>query len=200
MFTVGLQSNVALVAPFLLLAQGVKFSYPPIPGLAEMWARQVWHCPYCHGFEVNGQRLLAVGDEIWVKGMSDLLPIWTDKIMWASVSDVTEMRPIEGGLAAVVCGAEEFFAQCVVQTTVVARDGLADMLGCIRNEKGQVVTDDVGRTNVEKVYAAGDQTPAGGQVNLAVAAGHAAAIAINEAIGLPADQTGHSAGLSSLNT
>src|SRR6185295_9951561 len=28
-----------------------------IPGLAERWGQSVLHCPYCHGYELSGQRL-----------------------------------------------------------------------------------------------------------------------------------------------
>jgi hypothetical protein len=31
------------------------------PGLAEGWGETVLHCPYCHGYEVRGQRLGIVG-------------------------------------------------------------------------------------------------------------------------------------------
>ncbi len=37
----------------LLLATGLLDELPPIKGLAELWGRGVFHCPYCHGFEVR---------------------------------------------------------------------------------------------------------------------------------------------------
>lgn len=45
----------------VLLATGVRDALPPIPGVAELWGRDVVHCPYCHGFEVRGRRLVVVG-------------------------------------------------------------------------------------------------------------------------------------------
>src|SRR3569623_1014992 len=38
----------------VLLALGVRDELPPIPGLAERWGRTVFHCPYCHGYEIEG--------------------------------------------------------------------------------------------------------------------------------------------------
>ena len=35
---------------------------PDIPGLRERWARDVLHCPYCHGWEVRDRRLGVLGD------------------------------------------------------------------------------------------------------------------------------------------
>ena len=26
---------------------------PAIPGFRELWGRGVFHCPYCHGYELN---------------------------------------------------------------------------------------------------------------------------------------------------
>ncbi|EYD75527.1 Thioredoxin reductase [Rubellimicrobium mesophilum DSM 19309] len=41
----------------ILLATGVSDQLPAIPGLAERWGRSVFHCPYCHGYELNEGRV-----------------------------------------------------------------------------------------------------------------------------------------------
>ena len=53
----------AVTARRLLVATGVRDELPPVPGLAERWGVDVLHCPYCHGWEVRGQRIgiLATG-------------------------------------------------------------------------------------------------------------------------------------------
>jgi thioredoxin reductase len=38
----------------ILLATGVTDLLPAVPGLAERWGRSVFHCPYCHGYEIGG--------------------------------------------------------------------------------------------------------------------------------------------------
>jgi thioredoxin reductase len=43
----------------LLLATGVVDELPEKPGFKELWGRGVYHCPYCHGWEVR-DRPLAV--------------------------------------------------------------------------------------------------------------------------------------------
>ena len=43
----------------LLLATGVVDELPEKPGFKEFWGRGVYHCPYCHGWEVR-DRPLAV--------------------------------------------------------------------------------------------------------------------------------------------
>jgi thioredoxin reductase len=41
----------------LILATGVVDDLPAIPGLSQRWGRSVFHCPYCHGYELNRGRL-----------------------------------------------------------------------------------------------------------------------------------------------
>ena len=45
----------------LLLATGVYDELPERPGFREFWGRGIYHCPYCHGWEVR-DRPLAVLD------------------------------------------------------------------------------------------------------------------------------------------
>jgi thioredoxin reductase len=53
----------SVAARRLLVATGARDVLPDVPGLAERWGVDVLHCPYCHGFEVRGQRIgvLATG-------------------------------------------------------------------------------------------------------------------------------------------
>lgn len=37
----------------VILATGVADELPAIPGIAERWGRSVFHCPYCHGYELD---------------------------------------------------------------------------------------------------------------------------------------------------
>jgi thioredoxin reductase len=41
----------------LLVATGLRDVLPDVPGLATRWGIDVLHCPYCHGWEVRGQRI-----------------------------------------------------------------------------------------------------------------------------------------------
>ncbi|ABS01997.1 NAD(P)/FAD-dependent oxidoreductase [Kineococcus radiotolerans] len=45
----------------LLLASGLVDELPDVPGLREFWGSSVLHCPYCHGWEVRGQRIGVLG-------------------------------------------------------------------------------------------------------------------------------------------
>lgn len=44
----------------ILFASGLVDELPEIPGLAEHWGTSVLHCPFCHGYEVAGKRLVVL--------------------------------------------------------------------------------------------------------------------------------------------
>jgi len=41
----------------MILATGMDYRYPDLPGVAERWGRSVFHCPFCHGWEVRDRPL-----------------------------------------------------------------------------------------------------------------------------------------------
>ncbi|MBE7187007.1 FAD-dependent oxidoreductase [Jatrophihabitans endophyticus] len=47
----------AFLARRVLFATGSRDELPAVPGLDRQWGRGVLHCPYCHGWEVRGQRI-----------------------------------------------------------------------------------------------------------------------------------------------
>ncbi|MEZ5237058.1 MAG: NAD(P)/FAD-dependent oxidoreductase [Acidimicrobiales bacterium] len=59
-FTVTMASGLTRTARRILLATGLTDVLPAIDGLAERWGRQVIHCPYCHGWEVQDQRIVVI--------------------------------------------------------------------------------------------------------------------------------------------
>ncbi|CAL9350616.1 NAD(P)/FAD-dependent oxidoreductase [Streptomyces atacamensis] len=52
-FRLSLDDGAAVAAGRLLVATGLADGLPGVPGLAELWGRDVLHCPYCHGWEVR---------------------------------------------------------------------------------------------------------------------------------------------------
>lgn len=62
-FTVRLADGGAARGRRLLVATGLVDVLPEVPGLAELWGKDVLHCPYCHGWEVRDRAIgiLATG-------------------------------------------------------------------------------------------------------------------------------------------
>ena len=62
-FEVDLAGGETHTARRLLLAHGMDYVLPAVPGVAALWGDRVFHCPYCHGWEVRDRRVavLATG-------------------------------------------------------------------------------------------------------------------------------------------
>src|SRR5918993_531425 len=60
-FRLKLRGADSVTARRLVLATGLVDELPAIDGLAELWGRSAFHCPYCHGFEVSDRCLAVLG-------------------------------------------------------------------------------------------------------------------------------------------
>lgn len=65
----------------VLLATGVVDEHPDVDGFSRLWARSLFHCPYCHGWEVRGQRLGVWGKAAGILHLAPMLRGWTDDIV-----------------------------------------------------------------------------------------------------------------------
>jgi thioredoxin reductase/SAM-dependent methyltransferase len=59
-FRVELAGGNSIVARRVLAATGLVDVLPDIEGLAELWGRDVIHCPFCHGYEVRDERIVMI--------------------------------------------------------------------------------------------------------------------------------------------
>ncbi|MGO3556113.1 MAG: NAD(P)/FAD-dependent oxidoreductase, partial [Microbacterium gubbeenense] len=77
---VKLREGDPLHARALIVASGLVDDLPDIPGLAERWGKSVLHCPYCHGWEVRGQRLAILATSPLGLHHAQLVRQWTDDL------------------------------------------------------------------------------------------------------------------------
>ena len=192
-----------LRAARVLLAMGMDYGAPELPGVAELWGDTVFHCPYCHGWEVRDRRLAVLGS-VAAMHRTLLLRQWSRDVVLltdgpaeldaderarldrAGVAiderPVTGLRGDDGKLAAVrfADGAELTRDGLLVPPVMQQRSGLAAELGAELNERGAVDADTFGRTTVPGLYAAGDVASRMPQVAGAIADGSRAAAAIND--------------------
>ena len=54
-------SGKSYAARQLVLAFGVVDELPELEGLRERWGESVFHCPYCHGYELKQGRIGVLG-------------------------------------------------------------------------------------------------------------------------------------------
>lgn len=195
----------------ILLATGMAYVPPELPGLDGLWGRSVFHCPFCHGWEVADQPLavLARGDR--AVHLALLLRCWSDDIVVltdgsADLDDAgralltgagiqVDERPVatldghDGELTAVTFadGSRLPRRGLLVAAALRQRDQLAAQLGVDITEPGPVAEDPVGvdplcRTSIPGVFAAGDLTGEMPQVAGAIAAGSRAAAAVVQSL------------------
>jgi thioredoxin reductase len=201
-FWVLLGDGQRISARRLLVTTGLRDELPDIPGLRERWARDVLHCPYCHGHEVRDRRLGVLGGDSGAVRYAQIVRQWTHDLVYFTPPDTlttTERSQLVARAIGVVEGEVE---QLVVDDDrlrgvrmndgcVVPRDALfvpprfvpnnrliVD-LGCDVDDDGWVTTDSTGRTSVPGVWAAGNVVDPRAQVITAAGAGSAAAIALN---------------------
>jgi thioredoxin reductase len=60
-FRVELQGDAPVVGERLLLASGMDYAIPELPGAAQLWGDTVFHCPFCHGWELRDRPLAILG-------------------------------------------------------------------------------------------------------------------------------------------
>jgi thioredoxin reductase len=186
----------------VLVATGLRDELPDVEGLAERWARDVLHCPYCHGWEVRDQQLGVLGGSPEAVRYAQIVRQWSHDVVYFTPAGVLNARE-RGELVARAIGVVEGDVRRVVVTDdrlsgvelddgrVVPRDvvfvpprfvpnsGLLARLDCDLDAQGWVSVDPVGRTSVRGVWAAGNVVNPRAQVITAAGEGSATAIALN---------------------
>jgi thioredoxin reductase len=187
-------SGIRHQARTVVLATGIKDGLPDIPGLAERWGKAVFHCPYCHGYELDRGRIgvLAVSEISMHHAL--MLPDWgttTFFINGAFEPSVDQLGQLAARGVAVEHGKIRALEGDPIDVVLedhrrIALDGLftatateistpiASQLGCdlADGPTGRFIrTDEMKATSVPGVFACGDAARAAGNVALAVGDG-----------------------------
>ncbi len=203
-FHVGIGGGATRSARRLVLATGVVDTLPPVPGLQERWGRHVFHCPYCHGYELGQGRIGVLGTSALSLHQALLLPDWgpttlfLDETMTLDAAQQAQLQargvavettPVERivGRADVVLrdGRTVALAGLFTVTSTAVAGQAAVSLGCgfTDGPMGPVVTTDAMKaTTVPGVFACGDAARAGGSVALAVGDGTVAGVAAHQSL------------------
>jgi thioredoxin reductase len=64
----------------VLLATGMDYDRPDVPGLADRWGRSAFHCPFCHGWEVRDRSLGVLDGGATGVERALLLRFWSDDV------------------------------------------------------------------------------------------------------------------------
>jgi thioredoxin reductase len=202
-FTITTESGKAFTSKKLMFASGVKDIMLPINGLEDCWGISVIHCPYCHGYEVKGQKtaILANGDAAihyvklllqWAKNLTlftngdaqfdaDQLAKLKEYNVGIVEGKIDKLKHSKGYIEEIIMqnGDVHPFKVMYFKPANEQHCNIPQQLGCELNEFGYIVTDDFQRTTVEGTYAGGDCTTMMRSVANAVAQGSKAGAMIN---------------------
>lgn len=203
-FVVTTASELTIHAKKILFATGVKDIMPAIEGFANCWGISVIHCPYCHGYEYKGQStgILMNGD--MAIDMAELIDNWTNQLtiftngkstisnsrleqflkfgqVQVVEKEIRSFQHLNGQLQQIefTDGSTQPLDAIYARPAFVQQSNIPELLGCNFTEAGYLVVDDMQKTNIPGIYAAGDNVTMRRSVSGAVATGGLAGAIIN---------------------
>lgn len=203
-FHVTLTTGEAFAARRLIFATGVSDELPPVPGLAERWGRSVFHCPYCHGFELEQGRIGVIATGPMSLHQAQLLPDWgavtfltngavsldddtrADLGRRGVTIEETRIEGIEGEATILLTdGRSLAFAGIFISSRCAPASAVPENMGCALMDTPlgqQLLTNDARETSIPGAYACGDAARAPHSVSLAVADGAWAAAQVHRSL------------------
>lgn len=140
----------------VILATGLRDDLPDIPGVGEVWGREVVHCPYCHGHEFAGRRVVLALEGEHRRILAAMLRRIGVEIVESS-SPVVGVELARGGLRVHLAAGDRLDVDGMfVAARTSAGSRFAEQLGGEILVDGCVAIDGSGRTGVPHLYAAGD--------------------------------------------
>lgn len=188
----------------LVLATGVRDDLPPIEGLAERWGKSVFHCPYCHGYELNEGRIGVLASGPLSVHQAQMLPHWGQVTFFTNgvcplddaqradlqargvqIDDTPVRRLVNVATVVLEDGRQDIMTGLFTYGRVHMTSPIAEQLGCAfeQGPLGPFIRTDEGRqTTVPAVFAAGDAMRSASSVALSVADGAMAGIGAHRSL------------------
>lgn len=203
-FEIVTESGERFAGRKLLFATGLFDIMPDISGFAECWGISVVHCPYCHGYEIKNKPTGVLADGDMGFEFTKFIANWTNDLVLLTNGPSTleddqrqalqkkgieiiekEISGIEhdGGhirQLRFADGSERSIAAIYARVAFRQHCTIPEELGCEITEQGFLQIDDMHRTSVPGIYAAGDATTMFRSVSAAVAAGGRAVAMLNK--------------------
>jgi len=206
-FRVTLETGDVVHCRRLLLTTGIRDILPEIEGMLRYYGRGVYHCPYCDGWEVRDQRLVAFGRPKGATGLALHLLSWSSDVVVCTNGELatpaqrarlerngvalieTPIAQLQGGegpegrLEGLVFqdGRPPLPADALfLSVPKVQHSTLPEALGCEVDDTGHIRVRGAQHTRVRGLYMAGDGVRDVHFAIVAAAQGARAAVAIQE--------------------
>ena len=207
-FEVELADGSVVRAKRLVVTTGLVDELPNVPGLRELWGKDVHHCPYCHGWELDGQAVGILGTDAmavhkalmlrqWVQDLTlfvhtapEPTPEQAEQLASRGIrivdGEVEALEMSDGRLARLrmVDGSAQTVQSVVINPVMKSRSELLCSLGLTPTPHPMgvgefIAADPAGLTEVPGVWVAGNVTDLSAGVIAAAAAGMVAAVSVN---------------------
>lgn len=203
LFYVSTSADKTFAGTKLIFATGVRDIMPDIPGFEDCWGKSVIHCPYCHGYEVRGERTGILGNGEYAFEFASLIFNWTKDLTVytngkSTLTDEQRQKLISHDIDIVEDEVERlehsdgylqkiFFknGKSAALKALYARPpfqqhcDIPESLGCEITDEGYIKVDPTQKTTIAGVYACGDNTIRMRSVANAVAMGTTAGAMVN---------------------
>jgi thioredoxin reductase len=203
-FTVITKEGTKINAKKLVFATGIIDTIPNIEGFGKCWGISIFHCPYCHGYEVKNKKLGVLGNgdlgfelaktichwadglTLYTNGTSTLTPeevlLLNKHGITVVENEITEIQHENGNIKQIHFKdtQPEHVDALFTQLPFIQQCDIPEKLGCEFNEYGFIHIDKTMQASVPGIYAAGDCLTLFRSVANAVAAGNKVGAMINK--------------------
>jgi thioredoxin reductase len=199
-------SGETFEARTILLATGIQETLPAIEGIYDYYGKSLFNCPFCDGWELRDKPLVILTEnEMGASHLPKLVYNWSHDLVVCTnghqvLNDEQKLFLEKYGIGIIeekivaLAGHSGQLERVVFENhPAIERAGglvgiqwkqattIGQDLGCETNNLGGIATDELGRTTIKGVYAAGDTvtTLMQAQLIMAAASGSKAAVGIN---------------------
>ncbi len=196
-FSIELKSGAKVRVRNIVLAHGITDNMPEIEGFKDLWGKLIYHCPFCHGYEVKNQKLALIAMSPMafhplplIASLTTDLVFMTNGKLKLNADQLRELRTYgirlderkitqlnrsanDSLLISFADGKqlERDGAFATLRLPVTQKSNLGDQLGCEKTEFGFYKISERNETSVPGVFAAGDSATMMHSVVAASAAG-----------------------------
>ncbi|MEC0281632.1 NAD(P)/FAD-dependent oxidoreductase [Terribacillus saccharophilus] len=198
------REGATYTAKKIILTTGLKETLPTVPNIQDYYGKSLFSCPYCDGWELRDKPLIVISENKNAVHMAKTLSQWSKDLIVCTNGHsvipeaeaqllkkhgiriieerINQLHGQNGNLEKVsfADGTKIERSGGIVTTELAQSHSFIDSLNYDCTQNGGILVDELGRTSVEGVYAAGEASNSGpSQLIIAAAHGSRAAAGVN---------------------